>query len=593
MKNKNLEGLAFLFLPVFLSSCLPGAQKTELSVQAKVTGPDRLSALRELGVICDRKNDSSSTQLRRLSRNQYLESLKIILGPSAVQTFALTGSSLAFLPKDSEALHYPTMDKKVTNQHVDAYYRIGKSISEAIGLNDNILISIAGTCAVQTTVSPLCYQEFIKNFGLKAFRRPTTQLEVTQLESLFSKEPTSRLGFTSVIQSLLTSPNFTHEVISGEELFDRSSPDVYRLSSYELSTKLYFNVVGHSPDDFGFNIARKNSKLSPGDYEILVDHVFKLRDSNNELRLKATYDLFLSSWLEYRNLGEFNTSSQAVQDLAGPDLSPAKLQSHREDAERSVDLYVNHHFFENDSGFSEFLTSNKVFAVSETLKNIFKVPNVQDGFQLSSPNEARGLLLQPLFLYGGRKVAENDPFPRGNKLARNVLCKEIRFPTALDQGSLALPAFSADKTTRERFEAKTSTQSCMGCHKVINPMGFALEGFDVMGRYSRDQKIYDPTTLDFINTLPVNDTVTAEFISGRKVSISGGFPLVKSVDGSKIAHACFAKNLVSFATGEETKKHHACAVQAVYEHLYDNKPVRDSLRTLVMDESFLKIKRLK
>lgn len=564
------------------------AELPKITISFKGEIKEVLSAL---GMTCNPSLKVSPFPIRRLTRDQYLESLRILLGSQAGPIMAEVESSLAVLPMDDNSLHYPTMDVKVTKTHTDAYYIIGRDIAKAATSTNGRLSNIAGSCATQSSVTQNCVTNFIKDFGKKVFRRPLKNEEVTQYQGLYNDEGDAKLGFTSIIQSFLTSPNFTNEIILGGTAASGSEANVYNLTAYELTAKAYFTIVGHTPDSYGLAQADSGSVLTPAGYDSLIDYLFGLKDVNNVPKVNKIYLTFIKKWLEIDRLASFDENSKALKDLAGADLMPPANGSHLKDAEISLMKYIEHHFFENNSNYSTFMTSNKVYAVSDTLKKIFKVSAKSNNVQTTPMAEARGLLLHPLFLYGGRPVAENDPFPRGNKIAQNILCKEIRFPTSLDEGSLELPEFDPNLTTRDRFEAKTSSDSCMACHKIINPMGFALEGFDVMGRYSTAQKIYSPNNFELLNTLTINDAVTAELIDGVYVDIQGGFDLVRKIDESKVSHACFAKNLVTFTSGQKVKEDRYCTVKSVYDHLLQNKPLKDVLKVLVKDESFKKVKR--
>ncbi len=549
------------------------------------------SLLTAMSFNCDSTNSISAFPVRKLTKSEIIESIKVLFGSLSSSLLLSSESAIATIPQEDNSLKFPSMDKKVTKQHTDSYYYLGRDIAKAISNSKAMLSTIVGTCSTAAPVLETCYTGFITTFGQKVFRRPLTTDEVNQLKSLYQGSASSPEGFGAVINALLTSPNFTNEIIHGETSVTGQS-GVYVLSPWELTSKIYFTVVGHTPDDFGLSKAQDKSIMTVAGVNSLLDYLYTLKNENGELKANKSILTFMSKWLDFSKLSSFNSNSSALKNLAGTDLAPPQYGTHYDDGVRSLNLYLNHMIFETNGSLSDLLTSNKVFAVSDTLKNIFKVPAKSEAFQLTSPTEARGLLLHPLFLYGGRSVAENDPFPRGSKLAKNILCKEIKFPTDLDTGSLSMPEYNPAQTTRERFEGKTSADACLACHKVLNPMGFALEGFDVLGRYSSVQKIYSPTNLSLVNTLNINDQVTLEIIPGLMMDVQGGYPFVQAIENSKVAHACMAKHFLEYTSGTIPQGPQYCSLKSVYTHLVENRPVKDIFRALVNEDSFKKVKRV-
>lgn len=587
--NQNEE----VILNLLVNNTTTGNKQTTVTLNTNFSGTPKLiirlsgtvsDLFPLLGLSCTNPNNVSANSVRKLSRDQYINSVRVVLGTVGTLVLNDINVSLSALPMDNGSLKFTTMDNVVTKNHIDAYYILGKKISEAILSNTSRLNTIATSCATQSTVTDTCINDFINNFGLKVWRRPLTSVEKTALKNLYSQAGGNKEGFGPVIQELFTSLNFTNEITLGDGA--SGTPDVYHLNAYELVAKAYFIAVNHAPDDYGLSLAKNGSVLTSSGYKQLLDYLFNMKDSANKNISQRGMMGFIEKWLDFNKLGSFNENSIALKDMAGSDLKNPVLGSHYEDAITSYRKYFEYILFEREGSFSELLTSNAVFATSPTLKNILKVPSVSSNVQRTPAEEARGFILQPINLFGGRPVAEKDPVPRGVRILRNIVCREVPSPTEADTGALTLPAFDSNLTTRERFHNKTSAESCMNCHRHINPFGFALEGFDVMGRPSRTERIYSPDDYSFVNELNVDDTVSVEFVPGISIEVDGGFDLVTKLETSKVAHACFAQKLVEYAVGDHLKAEHHCMVKKVYEHVVQDLPAKDALRVLMEDPSF-------
>jgi hypothetical protein len=115
-------------------------------------------------------------------------------------------------------------------------------------------------------------------------------------------------------------------------------------------------------------------------------------------------------------------------------------------------------------------------------------------------------------------------------------------------GALKPPAFDPNKTTRERFTAKTSPASCIGCHSVINPIGFSLESFDSLGRFRTNESIYTEDTGQLVNTLPIDSSGLVS-IDGVSRSVNNGISMSVQIAGSYQGPACFVENFHQFTAG--------------------------------------------
>jgi hypothetical protein len=148
--------------------------------------------------------------------------------------------------------------------------------------------------------------------------------------------------------------------------------------------------------------------------------------------------------------------------------------------------------------------------------------------------ELLGLLSQPAFLSAYSNISDSGPIHRGAAIIRQVLCYAIPSPSDVNI-IVTPPPPDPTLTTRERFAAHANNPACMTCHTIIDPAGFAFEGFDTVGQ---------PRTTD--NGKPVDTTgeLDMEDISGK---FAGNVDFVAKLQASPDVQACFGMQVNRFA----------------------------------------------
>ena len=141
-----------------------------------------------------------------------------------------------------------------------------------------------------------------------------------------------------------------------------------------------------------------------------------------------------------------------------------------------------------------------------------------------------GVLTHPYLMAGFAYAGSTSPIHRGVFLARGLLGLALRPPPE------AFAPLAEDLhptlTTRERVALQTRAQACVSCHGVINPLGFALEGFDAVGRVR-----------DADNNKPIDAAGYYKTRDGREVKFGGARELAAFLADSPEAHAAFAEQL--------------------------------------------------
>jgi hypothetical protein len=203
---------------------------------------------------------------------------------------------------------------------------------------------------------------------------------------------------------------------------------------------------------------------------------------------------------------------------------------------------------ESGGGLRELLTAPYGFA-DQGLAPLYG-QEVDGGFQRIDflDDDRRGLLMQVGFLAAHAHSIKTDPIHRGLFVMRNLLCIGIPDPDA-SFSELGLPQTDTPpETTRQEVELLTGTgespdpmrqSTCGGCHTLINPAGFAFEGFDAVGQ---------PRATE--NGIAV-DTSGTLIVDGVEQSFGGAPELVQILADSLGARDCYTQKLTSFAHGHD------------------------------------------
>ena len=204
--------------------------------------------------------------------------------------------------------------------------------------------------------------------------------------------------------------------------------------------------------------------------------------------------------------------------------------------QREASLFLEGIVFEGGS-VGDFLTSTRAFVTSE-LAALYEV-DVTAGadFQAVELDATRraGFLTRLGFLTRNATLRDPDPIHRGVFANRKLLCRDVSAVPNLPDDLMPV-----GNTNRERVESLNGVGTCgENCHAtIINPLGFALENYDAIGRW-RDQD----------NGYPVNAADTYVFEDGRELTFQNGIDLSRALAEAPEVHACYVSQLLEYFYG--------------------------------------------
>jgi hypothetical protein len=265
---------------------------------------------------------------------------------------------------------------------------------------------------------------------------------------------------------MLVDPDFLLRVHRDPATPTRAS---YRMSDIELASRLSFFLWSSIPDDRLLNLAEHNELSNPVTLDKEVRRM--LADS------RATYALvndFAAQWLNLRQIEDV-----VVDPVKYPLYDESLLLAFQQETEMFVASNLR-----DDKSVDELLNADYTF-VNERLARHYGIPGVYGTrfrrVSLPDHNRRGGLLAQGALLVTTSYPDRTSPVLRGKWLLNNIFGTPIPPPPPGVNATLETKPGTIPPTMRERLAQHRTNPSCNSCHSVIDPLGFSLENFDVIG----------------------------------------------------------------------------------------------------------------
>ncbi|MCI0535133.1 MAG: DUF1592 domain-containing protein [Verrucomicrobiales bacterium] len=316
-------------------------------------------------------------------------------------------------------------------------------------------------------------REILEAFASRAYRHPARAEEVDRLMAVVEqrgKDGRSPLdALKDGLKAALCSPEFLYltEPEPGGEL---AAAKNRALPAHALASRLSYFLWSTMPDAELTALAHSGELLKP---QVLVAQTKRLLASPKSEAFVAD---FLDSWLNLRSLGDMPPDRDAFERYYAQDLQPAM--------KRETQLFTRD-LIDRNASIVRFLDADYTF-VNRPLAKLYGLGDAvstADGnefrrVKLTNPNRG-GLLGQGSVLTVSANGVETSPVTRGVWLLENILGTPPAPPP--DNVPAIEPDVRAAKTMREILSKHRSDPACYECHQKIDPLGFALEGFDPIG----------------------------------------------------------------------------------------------------------------
>jgi mono/diheme cytochrome c family protein len=313
-----------------------------------------------------------------------------------------------------------------------------------------------------------CARTIVRTLAKRAYRRPVEESDVAPLLE-FYRRGNAKAGFDEGIRLALTrilvSPHFLFRVERPPAVNARTA----EISDLELASRLSFFLWSSIPDDELIDVAARRQLRAPAVLERQVRRMLADRRSS------ALVANFVGQWLYLRNMQLVTPDAKLFPDFDG---------NLRDALQRETELFFESQLKE-DHSVPELLTANYTF-LNERLARHYGIPGVYGSHfrRVTYPDDRRtGLLGHGSLLTATSYPDRTSPVSRGKWVLENILGSPPPPPPpnvpALEDSAKGMAA----RTIRERMEQHRRNPVCAGCHARMDPIGFALENFDAVGRW--------------------------------------------------------------------------------------------------------------
>lgn len=371
---------------------------------------------------------------------------------------------------------------------------------------------------------PDCAVEFIESFGRRAFRRP---LEYDEVERYYGVWRDSRMGegfevgIRWTIAAMLQSPHFLYRA----ELGVRDAGGRFVLTDHELATELSYTVLDTMPDEALSALADAGALGAPGGVEAALATLRQHPDA------AAQTSAFVREWLHLDRLATVPRDADAY-----PDLTTEIRSWMQGETDRLVESLA-------DGGTLEQLLDADHSYMTDGLAAYYGVapgaePADAEGYRRVDVGGLPfgGLLTQGSMMVTHAVPAGSSPIHRGVLVRERLLCQDLPPPpAALDTSP---PEVDPSLSTRERYAQHATDAACSGCHVLIDPIGFAFEGFGGDGR---------PRTSDGPHPLDTQGEIVRSRSSNS--SFDGTDGLAAALLAGTDLPRCYAEQWLTYAAG--------------------------------------------
>lgn len=468
----------------------------------------------------------TATRVARLTHAQYDATVQDLLGIK---------DSLAaqFAPDALNGFAFDTsIDLEVDARLGPQYRAAAEALAERV-VSEPAVFDHVVTC---DAADASCPEQFVAEFGQRAFRRPLNDDERARFMTLFEQGATLidsgdafADGVQLVVEAMLQSPQFLYRTELSDQVGDSGT---IALNDWEIASRLSYFLHGSMPTEALFARAAAGELSSTEQVENVLGELL-----SDERAMKQLVSFHAQAW-------DFARFSRITPDRdTYPDAPDDIVASVRAASDRFVQDVID-----AGGGLRELLTAPYAYA-DDGLAPLYGEAGVSGLVRIElDPAERKGFLMQIGFLASHAYAIDTDPIHRGLFVVRELLCRKIPDPPP---GASMTPLPETDEpieTTREEVELLTGQTGCANCHQQINPPGFAFEGFDAVGQIRTTE-----------NGVPV-DTSGTFVIDGSELAFAGPVELVDAVADSEEARACYAAKWLEFAYGRRLSESDADAV---------------------------------
>lgn len=455
-----------------------------------------------------------------------------------------------------------------TGLHVETFDDVAFAIAEALVVGRELrpanstaplkpLDALEKPCA-ETTLS--CAQKVVEQYAPRIYRRPLTDEEKTELSAFVKEEfdaATAKGGgvdaFAASLQltfeALLQSAPFLYRVEIGEPTNDGAA----KLTAYETASRLSYLLWSTMPDSTLLEAASKNELSTPEQREQQAQRMLK------DPRFRYMVVEFFRQWADFERIFAEGYRRKNGRSLGDP--THALGIFYTLGAREEIARFVEWVFADSDGSLNTLFTSTKAWGNSQ-VEALFAgalLPDARD-YETApwkeltlNPAERAGILTRPLIPWVYSHFDTPNPPARGGFIMSKVLCRSLGTPPADAMTLAGTVTFAPGTSNRQQFDARIRPKvtdpatgetkevtTCVACHRVMDPLGFAMEKYSEIGMFLKAD-LKNGKTIDASGNLMFGTDIDGPFTDLVDLS--------KKFGDSETVRQCLTTQFYEYAVG--------------------------------------------
>jgi hypothetical protein len=465
--------------------------------------------------------DGGPLVMRRLTEDQYRNTINDIFGALTI------GGRFEPDTREGHLIAVGASKATVTPSGLEEYDRMATSIAQQVVDPKRRNQYIPCKPADPSAPDDACARTFLTKVGHLLYRRPMTDQEISDALKIASTGATQvkqfYFGVQLALTAMLESPQFLF--VKEEAEADPNQTGAYRLNPQSMATRLSLLLWGSSPDVELLRAATAGELDTSDGLARQVDRMIA------SPRFEAGVRTYFADMLTFDQFAALSKDPTLY-----PNYSAEVAKQAQEQALRTiVDLLVAH-----DGDYRDIYTTDRTY-LTPLLASAYGVPFTAKWGDLRywAPVElpknmpSAGVLTQIGFAALHSSSGKTSPTLRGKALRELVLCQDIPPPPPNVDFSKFATADANVISVREAIEAHSSNPACAGCHKLMDPLGLALEHYDTSGVF-RTEDAHKP-----VDASGFLDKATYQDAAG----------LGKAIHDSPRTTSCLVNRVFTYATG--------------------------------------------
>ena len=489
--------------------------------------------------------------LRRMTRREYNNVVRELLGDT-------TRPADQFVPESAQSGFTNGAESTLLSAVViDDFERAATALAREATVPAK-LAGLVGCDPNAAAGQDACATAFIRDFGARAFRRPLEDAQLAEYQTLYTSTKASAgfpVAIELVLRTMLQSPFFLYRLEFG--MPNPGAQAVVALTPEETAARLSFLLWGGIPDAELLQAAREGRLTAPADVRAQASRM--LLDDRGRSILAD----FHVQW------GQLDAVPSLTKPAPfTPDVGRLLIQ----ETEEFVDQVLR----KGDGLLATLLTSPAGY-LNADLAQYYGVSGVTGSTFVPATfpaGQRAGLLTLGGFMGNFAHGSESSPVLRGKFLLTQLMCSPPEPPP--DDIDATLPPPDPTKTARQQLIELTSEGTCAGCHAILNPLGFAFEHFDGMGRYRATER-----------GIAIDASSEVVDLGDLDGTYANHQDFLASLAESALVRSCLASKWFIYAHGRIPEADDACSLDTARARFESTGNVRELILDTIETPAFL------